>query len=1144
MIYLHKHTKLGYMSPLEPDCRGYKAEDQENALELAVHAPRTNSQRILEDLRDSTIKAGNTVTHPTGVTIYNHPDHPEYTDALYRLITEFADVFQNTGFAIVPEDEQPIFHLTPGWEKEIPKKCRVYPLNAEDQQVVKNTMSELEKTNRVSRTRQPVPFSFPVFVIWRSVSDPATGVKRKGRMVVDVRPFNKINLPDSYPMKSQDDMLQKISGMTFITMLDAIAFYYQWLTHPSTRSAMTVTTAHGQYTFNCLVMGYKNSNAYVQRQMDIILEPIPAADCYCDDICVASPEFQAHYQDLRQLLTLLRLRNISIGPSKSFVGFPNAVVLGRLVDSFGLSTTKQRLEAIAKLAFPTSLKDLETFLGMAGYLRNNIPRYAQLVEPLERRKTNMLRANPRRHAHKAKDTKDTKPTKQTKSGRKKWAANIPIDTPTEAERVAFEALRESLTRYTTLHFFSTQRPLCIDFDVSRRGIGVSVYHIAENSLPKISSPEGKLVTFPPSTAIQPIAFLSRTLANAEKNYWPTEMEVLGFVWALRKTQHWINVACSTYIFTDHRSIIGLTNHKDIVNSTALSNQNLRLVRAMEYISRFTFTVLHKPGKLHIIPDALSRLPTVTESPEPHPDLEFLPDDAEEQWAFPADVLPALRLATTFGLKGDQPSKGIALIQMSPEFKAQLRQGYKEDPKWVNTLKLVTQNMNLDAANQANLPFQLRDGLLWKIGETADRLCIPRNCAREIFELLHGDNHVGDSRFQAMASQFVINRKELKKYLRTCPECAMFRNRNHKPYGSLQPILSPPCPFHTITIDIALALPMSHQQHNAFMVAVCKLSKAPQIIPGRHDWTAFQWADKLLDRLLLATWGIPKVMLSDRDPKFLADLWKHIWTRLGTRLLYATAYHPATDGQSERFILTIKSTLRYYFHALEDPADWENAVPRLQFELHNVTSATTGQTPAEVILGFTPNFILEHVGAPNTIPDPLRLKSRIEVSDAIALSSMTAKMYYDQRHQPMFFKPGDKVLLRLHKGYNIPKAASLGRKLGQQYAGPFEVLDRIGRSAYKLKFPNHFKIHDVISVDHLEPAPPMDYFGRQLPYPGDVHLEIHNKRIIDEDHDKRKYLLEYVGLGPEYHKWVTFQELGDEAAELIVDYRRRRPATKV
>lgn len=85
---------------------------------------------------------------------------------------------------------------------------------------------------------------------------------------------------------------------------------------------------------------------------------------------------------------------------------------------------------------------------------------------------------------------------------------------------------------------------------------------------------------------------------------------------------------------------------------------------------------------------------------------------------------------------------------------------------------------------------------------------------------------------------------------------------------------------------------------------------------------------------------------------------------------------------------------------------------------------------------------------------------------------------------------------------------------------------------------------MISVDHLEPAPPMDVFGRSCPHPGEIHPELHNRGIIDENHKTRWYLVDYSSLEPEYHKWHTLKELGEDMADLLADYRLRRPATTV
>jgi len=110
-------------------------------------------------------------------------------------------------------------------------------------------------------------------------------------------------------------------------------------------------------------MGFRNMPAYVQRQMDIILDGLQFSKAYIDDIVIASRTFEDHMTHLRQTFARLVEYNIAIKGKTCFIGYPSATVLGRRVDSFGLSTTEEKLAAIEKLSFPRTAKDLETYLG-------------------------------------------------------------------------------------------------------------------------------------------------------------------------------------------------------------------------------------------------------------------------------------------------------------------------------------------------------------------------------------------------------------------------------------------------------------------------------------------------------------------------------------------------------------------------------------------------------------------------------------------------------------------------------------------------------------------------------------------------------------------------------------------------------------
>lgn len=1160
---LQRNQFVGHLVSIDPSAQAWMIDqaDASAASELALREPAQPEQHVIQS---ALVDESTTITHNTGVKVFRRePDASRIGD----ILDEFAHVFTDNGFADVPEDRQLRVHFKPDWHKLIPPKCKVYPIGGPEQRIVEHTIDKLGP--KLYPTLTHVPFSFPVFVIWREAPGPkveqqkdnmAEGNKknrksddpndnRKGRMVIDVRTLNDMILTDAYPMKTQDYIIAKCADATHISTFDAMAFYYQWRVHPSSQWAFTITTHKGQFTFRCPVMGYKNCNAYVQRQMDFILKDTNS-DSYCDDIVVASIGLDEHIRDLRQMLQALSDANISLGPDKSFVAFPTAVVLGKLVDSFGLTTPAEKLKAIRDINFPTTLRSLEHFLGLGSSLRHFVPRYAVIAEPLEDRKTMLLRSHRRLN-----QDGTAKTGKMSKPARKTWATAINLLLPTAKEMNAFKALRQALSSPTVLTFFLPKRQLYVEFDASGDGIGVQVFHVKDSVQCKLQPTQ-----YPPRNAIEPIAFLSRTLSKAEKRYWSTELEVTACVWAIAKTQHWIRATQNlpVILFTDHKAIVDIQSRqiKDITNSTSRATANKKLIRAMEYISQFDIQIIHKPGNDHVVPDALSRLPTAapattTEAPGA---LEVLPDDRPTDLAFTAsssnpsnaDRLPTIRNLLNVDKPPQDPVEvaGIpltesssttptfAMVELAPEFKTKLQHGYKTDPIWQKVLDVVTRNMSLRESDRADLPFQVRHGLIWKMDhDHAPRLCIPRSCFADIFDAVHNGNHLGYDKLSEFISQYCMHNglKELRKYLKHCPNCAVFQIRRHKAYGNLQPILPPPAPYYMISIDFMLALPPSIDGCDAALITVCKLSKELIIIPGKTTDTADTWGQRLGRRLMASNWGFPKVILSDRDPKFLSAMWKKIWQQAGTTLLHATAYHPQTDGQTERTIQTIESAFRHYLHGLDNPARWTTFIDRLQFEYNCSKSATTRVSPNEAVKGFTPNNVPLAIARDSQPPAIAAPSARLSIHDAIAIAAVTMKYHYDRRHTTMFFNAGDKVYLRLHKGYNIPQAAILGPKYGQRYAGPFVITDRIGRSAYRIAIPPNWKIHDVVSIDHLEPAIRMDHYGRQLPPIPPVSYDDKSltvNRIIQKRQVKSgtQYLVAYDNLGPEYHRWVAEADL--------------------
>ena len=162
--------------------------------------------------------------------------------------------------------------------------------------------------------------------------------------------------------------------------------------------------------------------------------------------------------------------------------------------------------------------------------------------------------------------------------------------------------------------------LWIDLDASKEfGFGAILFHIISSE----AMPEGR---WPSVATIQPVFFLSRLLTLAERNYWPTELEITGFVWVVKKVRHIIESSKSSVtIQTDHFAILDILQQSSVTSTISTMRLNLRLMRASQFLQQFKLDVRHKPGKKHIVPDVLSHLAsTNTGHADPyHSELDIL-----------------------------------------------------------------------------------------------------------------------------------------------------------------------------------------------------------------------------------------------------------------------------------------------------------------------------------------------------------------------------------------------------------------------------------------------------------------------------------------------------------------------------------------
>lgn len=403
-------------------------------------------------------------------------------------------------------------------------------------------------------------------------------------------------------------------------------------------------------------------------------------------------------------------------------------MLGRQIR---LTTDEEKVAAIKELIFPRTLKDLEIYLGFTGYLRHSVPYYAALAAPLQQRKVAMLKAY-RPHL-------DSSNAKETKAVRSKLQATK--FEPTLLEQAAFEELQSYLSSPRSLKHHDVSIPLLVDIDASKkRGYAIMVYHLAlreegrdgtQSFLSKTeqldASPDALLAR--PQAEVRPVLFLTKELSSAESRYHATELEMSAFVYQVRKTRHLVEAVAKEVVFTDHSATPTIFNQVSL-KSTSTDRLNMRLIRATQYLSQFRhkLTVYYKPGRLHKVPDALSRL---------------------QQLKIP---LPA----ETQVVRRKQPKEpeeiGMCVAEIRAAHDADFLQhfynAYQEDAQWA---RYYAQK---DDTAESTLYYQDGGITLYKDGKTnllmarvagisQDRIVVPKAMLQTVFELAHDwCGHVG------------------------------------------------------------------------------------------------------------------------------------------------------------------------------------------------------------------------------------------------------------------------------------------------------------------------------------------------------------------------------------------------------------------
>ncbi|GJZ51797.1 putative nucleotidyltransferase, ribonuclease H [Tanacetum coccineum] len=275
----------------------------------------------------------------------------------------------------------------------------------------------------------------------------------------------------------------------------------------------------------------------------------------------------------------------------------------------------------------------------------------------------------------------------------------------------------------------------------------------------------------------------------------------------------------------------------------------------------------------------------------------------------------------------------------------------------------------------------------------------------------------------------------------------------------------------ISMDFVTGLPLSEKRHDAIWEVVDRITKLLiylPFLPIRKNYGISKLAE-IFRQEIVRLHGTPTAIVSDRDPKFTSRFWKGLQKAWGTRLKFSTAFHPQTDGQSERTIQTLEDMLRAC--ALEWTGSWDEYLCLVEFAYNNSWHASIKAAPFELLYGrkCRAPICWDEVGE-RLIEGPELIEITNEkvavAKEKLKEARSRQKSYADKHRRDLEFQVGDRVFLKVSPFRGVKRFGIKG-KLSPRFIGPFEILERIGEVSYRLALPPQLShVHDVFHVSLL------------------------------------------------------------------------------
>ena len=459
------------------------------------------------------------------------------------------------------------------------------------------------------------------------------------------------------------------------------------------------------------------------------------------------------------------------------------------------------------------------------------------------------------------------------------------------KNVKYELSEKCQRSFDKLKAFLTEAPVLTQLTCGREYVIFSDASL--NGLGCVLMQEGKVV-----------AHASRQLKPHERNYPTHDLELAAIVFALKIWRHYL-YGEKCFIYTDHKSLKYLPSQREL---------NLRQRRWMELIKDYDCVIDYHPGKVNVVADALSR--------------------------------KSIRTLRTLNAHLSLYDDGTVVAELiaRPSLLNRVLEAQKKDEKISAIINQIGNDKETEFTVNEN-------GVLYY----KDRVCVPdyNDLRKSILEEAHSGSfaiHLGSTKMYRdlrMSFWWSGMKRDVSEFVTKCLVCQRVKAEHQVPSGLLQPIRIPEWKWDRKTMDFVVGLLLTGRRHDSVWVVIDRLTKSAHFLPVRTDYSLDKLAE-LYVKEIIRLHGIPVSIISDRDPRFTSRFWGKLQEALGTRLNFSTAFHPQTDGQSERVIQIMEDMLRSCVIDLE--GSWDRHIALVEFVYNNNFQSSIGMAPYEALYG--------------------------------------------------------------------------------------------------------------------------------------------------------------------------------------------------